>query len=447
MRTLTDLLHLKEAAKRSGYSEEKLLELAASGKMVISVIVHHKSIPNLVLSKDAPKDCIFTLSPTSVKEIISDGETGAILCLSHHNQINKNFIKKFSIRQLDKPSKPLRFTKNELFVFIDDLMRALPVLADDTSKKLWQDEFDFKEQFSKLEENLIKAFEGRGKADKAALDLIAEHAEVILNFMTENGRIEQWQIERYLSSKGLAALKYAKKFCQRRKGPKLEKKDNKSVDKPVSISKEKNYFILHGDNWRVRFNGGYETDIKAAKSIRTLVEYLRNKGKQLGRAAVYLALHGGSSNNLQTEKFKDKKDQSVGRYTCDVNESITPEIRTKIGSETHYLFEQIEKANRRGEEEKADKLENKFNGLKTSLRKNYNATLRGNGTIIWGACKDKTERDKMATNTQKHLKRAVGIIRKKKSLDGLAEHLEKYLLKNKDYYNPPADFPCWYIKL
>lgn len=211
-----------------------------------------------------------------------------------------------------------------------------------------------------------------------------------------------------------------------------------------------NYFKLIGDNWRVKFKGSKEINIKATKPIRTLVEYLRNPHKPLNRADLQLQLYADPANNQSGKTQQPIMADNYGtnkNNSCDVNEALTPEVREATEKEAMRLHVEIEAALKQGKDREEDTKSNieKYEKLQITLQREYNAKLDNKGKIAWNIIKDKTEIHKMSQLTQKELARAVKSIKKHPELKDLAAHLEKYLIKNRDCYRPPPDFPDWHI--
>ena len=224
--------------------------------------------------------------------------------------------------------------------------------------------------------------------------------------------------------------------------------DTPELRKSTQSSTESgNYFIKNGDVWHVRFGGGAEVLLKENVNLRTLAEYLMNPHKDIDPVEVYRRLHAESlpsSSNVYIDP-NDFDNNSLNiqiRVNCD--EVYDAPARKRIEGETIELAERIEEAITKGQKKLGDELSDKFEQMKDWLKKD-NADLKDNGRIIWGNLKFNTERSKTSGLIYKHLKRAQNKC-KQKNLNGLAEHIEKYIINQGYCYRPPDGFPEWDIK-
>lgn len=202
-----------------------------------------------------------------------------------------------------------------------------------------------------------------------------------------------------------------------------------------------NYFILSGDSWKVRFEGGEEKIVNALAPIKTVVEYLRNPGKILQPSEVYRALHASQSSQTSAN-YDTRPTASV----CDLNRDTTKTLTaTAIKDYSEDLSEMIERKNlfyEQSKTEDAEALEEKIEKVLATLESEYSAKFDGKTGKLISANRTPRGRDLAAENTHTHIKRA---IQQLKYIKGLPEHLEKYLLKNKNIYQPPKHFPKWLI--
>ncbi len=213
------------------------------------------------------------------------------------------------------------------------------------------------------------------------------------------------------------------------------------------ISRGKNYFILRGDFWRVRFNGGKEVDIKDTKAIRTLVAFLeRQKGEEIDCADLYTRLHFEGVNDIPTTNDDREEYTQVDNKH---NEVADPEMRTTVGNKMKELIQGIEIAEAKGDFSKAEKLETQLETSKKFLREEYNAIVRDNGSIKWNHCQFKGGRERKAENITRQIDRLIEKFKRDEERAELGEHLKKYLRKNyfkgKMGYTPPDGFQEWVV--
>jgi hypothetical protein len=202
-----------------------------------------------------------------------------------------------------------------------------------------------------------------------------------------------------------------------------------------------NYFILDGDYWKVRFNGSKEHIVGAKAPIKTLVEYLRNRDTIQNPSQVYGALHGSIPEETSKECNLMPKAFASG-LNRDSTKILTA---TKIQQYEEILSEMIERKNlfhQQGKIEDAETLEEEIEKFLATLKAEYGVKFDGKTGELITANRTAKGRDSAAENTQIHIKRAIEIL---KHVEGLPEHIEKYLLNNKNIYQPPQDFPKWII--
>ncbi len=308
------------------------------------------------------------------------------------------------------------------FLFLQDLPLPAPDVKD---KTIWFHGQDASTEFYSLNSDPY------GSVDEELWDLLMEKKELE---------------EQKLTWTGLNADKPSEKKIQEEKLEEIDRKLEKinakiNADSSCKsqgqtkkhVSAQDNYFIFKGDGWKVKFNGGEEAILKKSVTIETLALFLKHRGEEIPWDKVdAFNLSSAAIKTIadRTELETSSPTNNRGK-TLNVNARLTPEIKEKMESFCLDLTSKLEKALMRGETDKAKELEGEIEQLRISVRKQYNATLRNNGTISWGKCTDATEYSKQTKKIQKRLSRAVGEIeeieRRKKSLQGLSEHVQKIL--------------------
>ena len=242
-----------------------------------------------------------------------------------------------------------------------------------------------------------------------------------------------------------------------------EIKQTSPIDPEAEILlSEPNYFIFSGDGWKVRFNGGKHGYLHNSQRIKTLVEYLQSPNKPLNKAEMYIRLcsSGAVPEQVDESESLDSNNGDSNKIHSD-NQSDLPTIllpikklsdqdKEKYIDSFKLLLDQYQKYEAIKSLEGKDNAETKITKFCDILNKEYGASCdREKGKIIW--LKNTTERDestRAAENISRHIGRAIENIEKLEKLGqltGLSDHLKKYLKRKSSIYNPPPDFPGWYI--
>ncbi|WP_457573185.1 hypothetical protein [Desulfolithobacter sp.] len=188
-----------------------------------------------------------------------------------------------------------------------------------------------------------------------------------------------------------------------------------------------NYFKFQGDFWSIRYNGK-EVHVKSIKGIRAIAERLKYPGVE----KQFISFCQAEDHEPATLK--------PGQEYQNCYEAIDDKMKKNLEERSRKLHDRLEKALPNTEEE--TEMQSQIAKLKELLRTKYNAVLLDDGSIKWGKLFDKSDLKRQKNTHHNQLKRGIETIRE--SHEELAEHLEKYLLKNKFYTSPPGH-PEWEI--
>ena len=223
-----------------------------------------------------------------------------------------------------------------------------------------------------------------------------------------------------------------------------QQSENDVSDKQTPTANIQNYFTLTGNYWRVRFNSGLEVMIINSLPIRILLEYLKYPNLKRSRGKVYMSQKGNHPDD-DHDDLTHNNDNLGSIGTGDLNNDATKVLSEKDKNILEGTFQamktEIDHYERDGEPLSAKKKREDFQKAKAILKKEYGATVTDEGEIINRNLTVKGK-DRASENTKKNLDKAVKIL---SHVVGLPEHLEKYLLNNKDIYQPPEDFPEWTV--
>lgn len=204
-----------------------------------------------------------------------------------------------------------------------------------------------------------------------------------------------------------------------------------------------NYFVFAKDFWKVKFDGGDEANIKANAPMKTLIAYLDQPRKKLDPGQVYEELHIRAINPGQAP---DKEGTAIvfsSQLQTDHTKAMTSGDAEKLQRMLVEKRRESERLNRCGKVDEAQVLENELEATFKLLSKQGIKVNEETGELL-GWNKVARGRNQARENGKRHLDRAVDALRR---VDGLAEHIEKYFIKGKNYaeYLPPEDFQGWII--
>lgn len=207
-----------------------------------------------------------------------------------------------------------------------------------------------------------------------------------------------------------------------------------------------NYFILSGDYWKVRFNGGSETIVGAKAPIKTIVEYLRNPHKHLSHSQVYTALHCQQATPTHSEPDTMAATTNVSGLNRDDTKVLSATIIQQCKESVSEMIERKKLYTKQGKTDDVDKIEEEIEKLVTPLNTEYGVILDTETGEVISANRNANGRDQAAENTNLHIKRAIKLLN---NVEGLPEHIKDFLVRNKNtsshIYRPPQDFPQWTI--
>jgi hypothetical protein len=195
-----------------------------------------------------------------------------------------------------------------------------------------------------------------------------------------------------------------------------------------------------------------------------LLKYLSKPGDFLRGDDIFREVQsdlGESAQRCSNEGYEDDKSDIVDKDSDsgmsivmtaalkkDETSVLDQKQKNRFEEDAKELISRIAYAKKKGEIDRAEELDDNFKKLIEHLKKKYAAIMDlASGKII-SYNRVAKGRNLALEETQRNLRRSMEYLKstQHEGLVNLAEHIIEFLIKNKNIYKPPKDFPSWHIR-